>query len=110
MNRSLLAAGQRVPVGAQALPCASAAWPVSRPSLHRAPAGKPSQCRALPAASSRSLGRALPTLFMRLLTGVKSWRQRSRDRRELDALDERMLKDIGLTRDWAMVERSKYFW
>jgi len=49
-------------------------------------------------------------LFMRLIAGVKSWRQRSRDRRELDALDERMLKDIGLTRDWAMVERSKYFW
>jgi len=110
MNRSIFAARQRLLVGAQAPPCANAAWPASRPSVHWAQAGKPSQCRPLRAAASRSLGSAPPTWFMRLLASVKSWRRRSGERRELDALDERMLKDIGLTRDWAMVERSKYFW
>jgi uncharacterized protein YjiS (DUF1127 family) len=48
--------------------------------------------------------------FKRLLASVRSWRQRIREQRELNALDERMLRDIGLARDWATVERSKTLW
>jgi uncharacterized protein YjiS (DUF1127 family) len=38
------------------------------------------------------------------------WRRRSRERAELAALDERMLKDIGLTRADAEFLSNKPFW
>lgn len=48
------------------------------------------------------LGRALATL--------RAWRRRSRERAELAALDERMLRDIGITRADAQYLSSKPFW
>ena len=38
------------------------------------------------------------------------WQQRSRDRRQLEALNDRMLRDIGLTRADVFAEASKPFW
>jgi uncharacterized protein YjiS (DUF1127 family) len=51
---------------------------------------------------SRSALRVLATAF--------EWYERARQRRELYALDERMLKDIGLTRVDVEREASKHFW
>jgi uncharacterized protein YjiS (DUF1127 family) len=41
---------------------------------------------------------------------VAEWQARSRARRELMALDERSLQDIGLSRGDAYMEYSKPFW
>ena len=41
---------------------------------------------------------------------VVQWHQRSRQRRALLALDQRMLEDIGLTRAKAEEEAAKPFW
>ncbi|HEU0156715.1 MAG TPA: DUF1127 domain-containing protein [Stellaceae bacterium] len=49
-----------------------------------------------------SIGRAIATL--------RAWRQRSRARAELAALDDRMLRDIGVTRAEAEYLSSKPFW
>ena len=38
------------------------------------------------------------------------WYRRHRDRRLLTLMDERQLKDIGLTRDMMMRESMKRFW
>lgn len=38
------------------------------------------------------------------------WRSRDRDRRRLLELDERMLRDIGLTRTDVLAVASKPFW
>jgi uncharacterized protein YjiS (DUF1127 family) len=44
------------------------------------------------------------------LATLREWRQRSRERAELAALDDRMLKDIGLTRTDAEFLSNKPFW
>lgn len=41
---------------------------------------------------------------------VHKWRRRSREREELAQLDDRMLKDIGLTRVDAEFLSNKPFW
>ena len=41
---------------------------------------------------------------------LREWRRRNRERAELAALDERMLKDIGLTRADAEFLSNKPFW
>ena len=46
--------------------------------------------------------------FAREILGY--WMERSRTRRQLRALDDRILEDIGITRDQAIVESGKYFW
>jgi uncharacterized protein YjiS (DUF1127 family) len=38
------------------------------------------------------------------------WRRRSRDRAQLAMLDERMLRDIGLSRSDVLAETDKPFW
>jgi uncharacterized protein YjiS (DUF1127 family) len=44
----------------------------------------------------------------RLLAAM--WRPRARQRKALARLDDRLLADIGLTREAQMVECSKLFW
>ena len=39
-----------------------------------------------------------------------TWRSRARQRQALAQLDDRLLADIGLTREAQMVECSKLFW
>ena len=46
----------------------------------------------------------------RLIVLLRAWRRRRRDRRELTRLDDRTLKDIGLTRADAEFLINKPFW
>jgi uncharacterized protein YjiS (DUF1127 family) len=39
-----------------------------------------------------------------------TWRERSRQRRQLQSLNDRMLRDLGLTRADVLAEGSKPFW
>lgn len=41
---------------------------------------------------------------------VAAWRSRARQREALARLDDRLLADIGLTREAQIVECSKLFW
>jgi uncharacterized protein YjiS (DUF1127 family) len=41
---------------------------------------------------------------------VAAWRSRARQRQALARLDDRLLADIGLTREAQMVECAKLFW
>jgi uncharacterized protein YjiS (DUF1127 family) len=41
---------------------------------------------------------------------IRTWFQRSRQRRSLAELDDRMLRDIGVTRSQAEREAAKPFW
>lgn len=45
-----------------------------------------------------------------LLDTLESWHQRSRQRTALAALDDRLLDDVGLSRDDAAREVCKPFW
>jgi uncharacterized protein YjiS (DUF1127 family) len=45
-----------------------------------------------------------------LVTTLRAWRRRTRDRAELAALDDRMLADIGLSRAEAEFLGNKPFW
>ena len=47
---------------------------------------------------------------MRAATQVNSWTRRARQRRELAALDARLLNDIGITPDQVQDEVRKPFW
>ncbi len=53
---------------------------------------------------------AIGALVAGLATWVRFWSERARQRRQLAALDDRMLKDIGLTRADVMSETDKPFW
>jgi len=46
----------------------------------------------------------------RMVSEVREWRRRSRDRRALAAMSDRALRDIGLTRYDAACEAGKPFW
>ena len=46
----------------------------------------------------------------RVLATLRDWRRRAHDRAELASLDNRMLRDIGLTRADAEFLSNKPFW
>jgi uncharacterized protein YjiS (DUF1127 family) len=48
--------------------------------------------------------------FGRAVAVLREWRQRSRERAQLGALDERMLRDIGISRGDVLHEINKPFW
>ena len=54
--------------------------------------------------------RAAGNLAGRVLATLREWRRRSHDRAELANLDDRMLRDIGLTRADAEFLSNKSFW
>ena len=56
--------------------------------------------------------RALPTASaaVRIADALGEWLQRGRSRRLLAQMDDRMLHDIGLSRDAALSEGEKPFW
>jgi uncharacterized protein YjiS (DUF1127 family) len=49
-------------------------------------------------------------MIRRLFDAALDWRMRSRGRRTLLELDDRMLRDLGLTRGEAYREATKPFW
>jgi uncharacterized protein YjiS (DUF1127 family) len=53
---------------------------------------------------------ALSEVGSRFFATLRHWRRRSRERAQLAALDDRMLKDIGLTRADAEFLSNKPFW
>ena len=58
----------------------------------------------------RQAGRARLAVGGRILALLREWRRRARDRAQLASLDDRMLRDIGLTRADAEFLGSKPFW
>jgi len=60
---------------------------------------------------STTLGRTRSgSIVSRVVETVLSWRTRAHTRTELAALDDRMLRDIGLTRADIYREYCKPFW
>ena len=53
---------------------------------------------------------ALSDVTDRVLATLREWRRRSRDRHQFARFDDRMLRDIGLTRADAYHEINKPFW
>jgi uncharacterized protein YjiS (DUF1127 family) len=53
---------------------------------------------------------SLRQALSRTLAMLREWRRRSRDRAELARFDERMLRDIGVTRADVWREINKPFW
>ena len=51
-----------------------------------------------------------PSLLRQSLALVLAWHDRLRQREALDALDDRLLRDIGVTRDEARREATRSFW
>ena len=58
----------------------------------------------------REFARALQRFATNIFTTVLDWQERARQRRRLSDLDDRMLKDIGLTRADVSREVGKPFW
>ena len=52
----------------------------------------------------------MKSLTLRLLELLELWRRRWSDRRLLSGLDDRMLKDMGISSIDALKESSKPFW
>lgn len=46
----------------------------------------------------------------RPLAMLRRWRQTARERRQLEEMDDRMLRDIGLAREDARREAARPFW
>ena len=53
---------------------------------------------------------ATESLFLRLLDRLQLWLARAQQRRQLQTLSDRMLKDIGVTRVDVEYEASRRFW
>ena len=62
------------------------------------------------AADRRALGTILASLPRRVLDALLLWQERQSQRRDLMALDGRMLKDLGISRIDAQREFDKPFW
>jgi uncharacterized protein YjiS (DUF1127 family) len=62
------------------------------------------------AAEVKGLSEGLGRLFLASLQSLRLWYERSRQRRRLAQLDDRLLQDIGVDRVAAMKEVSKPFW
>ena len=63
-----------------------------------------------PRVSGREFARTLQRFAAQVLATVLEWQERARQRYRLAELDDRMLKDIGLTRADVANEVSKSFW
>ena len=66
--------------------------------------------RIPPETQRQASSRRLSAFLRRLRAALREWRRRRNGRLELARLDERMLRDIGLTRCDAEFEINKPFW
>ena len=57
-----------------------------------------------------SLVRRIEDIVNEVSSTLNVWAARSRDRRHLATLSDRMLDDIGLSRAQVAAETDKYFW
>ena len=57
-----------------------------------------------------SAWRVLDTALQHAVVAIWTWRERMRSRRQLAMLDDRLLRDIGITRLQARSEAEKPFW
>lgn len=62
------------------------------------------------ASAARLLGHELGFLAIRALDGLANWHERLRERDSLRTMDDRMLKDVGLSRADIAREARKTFW
>lgn len=60
--------------------------------------------------SARDFAQWLRHVAVRLFTTLLEWQERARQRRQLPQLDDRMLRDIGLSRADVSREAGKPFW
>ena len=65
---------------------------------------------AIPEAPVASLSASLASAFQSAARLLDIWQERMVNRRHLAELDERLLRDIGLSRYDAMREAAKPFW
>ena len=63
-------------------------------------------CRPAPDGVTGAVFRA----FYRVVDRVQQWQAMAKERRQLLALDQRMLKDIGVSQADAMREANRPFW
>lgn len=64
-----------------------------------------------PVVETRNRTRSGPSVTIKVvLNTVKIWFERSESRRQLRRLNDRMLTDVGLSREQAQFEASKSFW
>jgi len=54
--------------------------------------------------------RGLRAAFQSIRKRVAEWRERAEQRRHLSGMNDRMLKDVGISRADAVREASKPFW
>ncbi len=64
---------------------------------------------AIASAAYRAVDR-VERAFDAIRTTVADWAQRERNRHYLAQMDDRLLRDIGLSRFDVEVETNKYFW
>ncbi len=62
------------------------------------------------ASAARLLAHEIAYVVIRLFDGLASWKARAGERHILAAMDERALRDIGLSRGDMAVESRKPFW
>ncbi len=68
--------------------------------------GFTSEGRLIRAAASK----AIAALARRVVNTLLTWDERARMRHQFESLDDRLLKDIGLTRTDTLRESGKPFW
>ncbi len=97
MDRSLLAAGHGELIGALVVSGVKPRARRAAPGTRRTLSGEPGAPRPRSAINNCASDRSPPTLSARMLVLLAAWRRRSHDRRDLAALDDRMVRDAGLT-------------
>ena len=81
------------------------------PSANRAMLRKGPSCpRSVEAGGSVPARRRVPSNLCKAFDVLLLWLQRRRERRQLGALSDHMLKDLGVTRADIDVETRKMFW
>src|SRR5580704_6682595 len=99
--------------GAQSIGFGSRIFPIEEPQMKAVPFGTATG-RRRPIVSQRLRRRALRDRLrdavIRIHTRLSEWRRLSRSRADLARLDDRMLRDIGVTRVEVWREINKPFW